>query len=224
MTWDRVVVVDRDPSCRAGAANAAGDAETTGAELAVAEWTDFFRTYLDGACEEPERVRRDAIVPSPLMPHSMYEWLLARSAARWPSRTVETRALDGTPEVPWHRAAPTGALYVSFAEWICPVNCIEPAVCPKTREARWWTMPAAVQSYADRERASGRPLAGPVIFHCTHRAYGVGMFDTSAAVTGDALVRAAGTRGPADVLIGTVSHCHGALNVLAIGEERGNDC
>jgi hypothetical protein len=50
------------------------------------------------------------------------------------------------------------------------------------------------------------------------------MFDTAAAVSGDAVVRAAGTRGPADVLIGTVSHCHGALNVLAIGEERGNDC
>jgi hypothetical protein len=224
MTWDRVVVVDRDPSCRAGAANGTGDAEATGTELAVAEWTDFFRDYLDGACEDPERVRRDAIVPSPLMPHLMYEWLLARSAARWPSRTVATRPLDGTPEVPWHRAAPTGALYASFAEWICPVNCIEPAICPKTREARWWTMPAAVQTYADRERAAGRPLAGPVIFHCTHRAYGVGMFDTSTAVSGDALVRAAGTRGPADVLVGTVSHCHGALNVLAIGEERGNDC
>ena len=224
LLWSRVLVVDRDASCRAGVALGAGDAALAGAELAVAEWTDFFRVYLDEACEEPERIRGDAIVPSPLMPHLMYEWLLARASARWPARTVATRPLIGTPDVPWHRAAPTGTLYASFAEWICPVNCVEPATCPKTREARWWTMPAALESYADRERAAGRPLAGPVIFHCTHRAYGVGMFDTAAAVSGDAVVRAAGTRGPADVLIGTVSHCHGALNVLAIGEERGNDC
>jgi hypothetical protein len=38
----------------------------------------------------------------------------------------------------------------------------------------------------------------------------------------DRLVAEAGTRGAAEVLIGTVSHCHGALNVLGIGE-KGRD-
>jgi hypothetical protein len=224
LRWDRVIVVDRDPSCRIAQSLAAGDVATPAVQVAIAEWADFFRTYLDAACADPAATARDAIVPSPLMPHLMYEWLLARTGERWPARTVATRPLAGTPAVPWHRTAPTGTSYVSFAEWVCPVNCIEPTTCPKTRETRWWTMPAALEAYADGERAAGRPLAGPVIFHCTHRADGVGMFDTAAAVRADAIVRDAGTRGPADVLIGTVSHCHGALNVLAIGEGRGNDC
>jgi hypothetical protein len=78
-------------------------------------------------------------------------------------------------------------------------------------------MPSAIDSYVEAEREAGRPLLGPLVFHCTHRAYGVGMFDTATAVKADAFVRSAGTAGAADVLIGTVSHCHGALNVLSIG-------
>jgi hypothetical protein len=224
LAWDEVIVVDRDPSCRVAHDLAAGDVTTPAVRVAVAAWTDFFRAYLDGACAHPGVTARDAIVPSPLMPHLMYEWLLARTSALWPTRAVATRPVAGAPAVPWQRTAPTGTLYVSFAEWVCPVNCIEPSTCPKTREPRWWTMPAALEAYAVAEREAGRPLAGPIIFHCTHRAYGVGMFDTAAAVRADAVVRDAGTRGPADVLVGTVSHCHGAVNVLSIGERRGNDC
>jgi hypothetical protein len=74
-------------------------------------------------------------------------------------------------------------------------------------------MPQAGIALVEREKG----LLGPVIFHCTHRAYGVGMFDTRDVVAGDALVRAAGERGSADVLVGTVSHCHGAFNVLHVG-------
>jgi hypothetical protein len=106
---------------------------------------------------------------------------------------------------------------VSFAEWMCPINCIEPAMCPEIRGPRTWSLPPAVRAYVAAERARGRNLAGPVIFHCAHRAYGVGMFDTREVLAGDQLVASAGADGPADVLVGTVSHCHGALNVLSIG-------
>jgi hypothetical protein len=48
------------------------------------------------------------------------------------------------------------------------------------------------------------------------------MFDTADVLAADHLVAEAGTRGAAEVLIATVSHCHGALNVLGIGE-KGRD-
>ena len=79
-------------------------------------------------------------------------------------------------------------------------------------------MPQAVRAAAEEARHAGRNLAGPVIFHCQHRAYGVGMFDTRDVVAGDALVREVGEKGDVEVLVGTVSHCHGALSVLHIGE------
>jgi hypothetical protein len=43
------------------------------------------------------------------------------------------------------------------------------------------------------------------------------MFDTQAALDGDALIATAAANDSADVLVGTVSHCHGALDVLHVG-------
>ncbi len=213
LTWTRLTVVDRDPDCRVSPelGEAGGDAE-----LVTSDWTTYFREYLDAGCDAPASIVHDAIVPSPLMPHLMYEWLRDRARARWPEREVATRPLSAPPPTPWERAAPDGTHYVSFATWICPVNCIEPATCPHTRGPRTWTMPAAAREYVDAERARGRSIAGPALFPVTHRAYGVGMLDTRDVVAADALVRECAAGGPADVLVGTVSHCHGALSVLSI--------
>ncbi|MCP6269549.1 hypothetical protein NL475_26135, partial [Klebsiella pneumoniae] len=95
---------------------------------------------------------------------------------------------------------------------MCPINCIEPARCPHTRGPRTWSLTREVQAYADALAAEGAAVAGPVVLHCAHRAWGVGMFDVAEVLAGDGVVAAAGTAGPARVLVGTVSHCHGALN------------
>jgi hypothetical protein len=69
-----------------------------------------------------------------------------------------------------------------------------------------------------RRLDSARPTAGPVLFLCEHRVYGVGMFDVAAVLKGDATVAEAGqARSPVDVLVGTVSSCHGAVNLLHLG-------
>jgi hypothetical protein len=48
--------------------------------------------------------------------------------------------------------------------------------------------------------------------------YGVGMFDLSAVLAGDRAVAAAGARGtPVNVVVGTISSCHGAVNLLHLG-------
>jgi hypothetical protein len=210
ITWRALVVVDRDPGCRVAA-----DADrAVGALVRVAEWRDFFGEYLGALDMET----RDAIVPSPLMPHLGFDWLGDRARARWPDRRVASQPIPDTVPVgvPWQRAAADGTRYVSYATWICPVNCIEPARCPHTGGPRDWTMPDAVRRLAGAERDAGRPLAGPVIFQCTHRAYGVGMIDCADFVRGDAVVRSAAADRPAAILVGTISHCHGALSVLSV--------
>jgi hypothetical protein len=151
------------------------------------------------------------------MPHLMYDWLLDRARRRWPGRQVEPRRLEIAPDVPWTRTGDDGTQYVSFAEWMCPINCIEPPRCPHTRGPRSWSMPPAIRSFVDARRKAGHELHGPCVFHCTHRTYGVGMLDTRDVVAADRLVAAAGTFGAADVLVGTASHCHGALGILSVG-------
>ncbi|MGH7664717.1 MAG: hypothetical protein ACRENI_10550 [Gemmatimonadaceae bacterium] len=216
ITWKRLLVIDRDPLCRM-AKILGGNDGVRGAELVTSDWTSFFEAYLAGACRNPESAASDAIVPSPLMPHLMYDWLLARSRSRWPQRTVERVPLPDEADTPWQRAAPDGTHYVSFAEWMCPINCIEPERCPHTRGPRSWSMPPTVRAYVARERAGGDRIDGPAIFHCTHRVYGVGMFDTAEAIAADATVAKAAANRAARVLVATVSHCHGALGIVAIG-------
>ena len=148
------------------------------------------------------------------MPHLMYEWLLSRAQARWPGRRIATRKFDLPAEFPWQREADDGTRYVSFADWMCPVNCVEPRTCPHTRGERSWSIPDTLRSAMTGTTAENR-LMGPVIFHCTHRAYGVGMLDTADVVAADRLIAAECVSG-GDVLVGTVSHCHGALNVLSV--------
>jgi hypothetical protein len=212
--WQRLLVVDRDSSCAV-----ARDETLTGEgmEVVQAEWSEFFRRYLDEASRDRVSTRDDAIVPSPLMPHLMFEWIRDRARERWPDREIASRALVAEPPTPWQRSTGDGPHYVSFAEWTCPINCIEPRICPHTRDVRSWSLPDTARSYVSEERRAGRPLAGPAIFHCTHRAYGVGMFDTREVIAGDDLVRAAGEHGAAEVLVGTMSHCHGAFERLVIG-------
>src|SRR5213596_3603170 len=77
------------------------------------------------------------------------------------------------------------------------------------------------RSLAERLRAAGEPVHGPALFVCRHHVFGVGTFAVDAVLAGDALVRAAGESGSvAEVLVGTISSCHGALNLLRIGAAK----
>ena len=213
LAWERLLVVDRDAACRVATERAGQGSDA--AELVVDGWSGFFGRWLAEAGEHPTG-RRDAIVPSPLMPHLMFEWLLERARARWPGRRVERIPLSSPPGTPWERASPDGTHFASYATWMCPVNCVEPDVCPHTRGARDWSMPRELAAWVERERSAGRTVAGPAVFHCAHRAFGVGMFDVADVVAADRLVERCATTGPARVLVGTVSHCHGALALLEV--------
>jgi hypothetical protein len=210
--WRELVVVDRDPRC--AVANLPLESRPPAMEIVTSEWRDFFVRCL-GGCATNAAPSDDAIVPSPLMPHLLADWLLDRARQRWPDRAVSVAPLDSTPAVPWQRAGEDGTHYVSFAEWMCPINCIEPARCPETRGARDWSMPVAVRAYASSEREAGRVLE-PLIFHCSHRAYGVGMIDVRDVVAADRAIESAAAERDASFLVGTVSHCHGALRLLRV--------
>src|SRR6266550_3054481 len=190
--YRRVVVVDRDPDCRA----------------------------------------RRELGPAPLMPHLMFEWVVRRARARWPERHVTVEPVPGTLGTPYDRAAPAPdhTRYVSFADWICPTHCVEPALCPAIGQPRTWEMGEAVTQRAERLRGvgqgegEGERVSGPALFVCRHHVFGVGTFAVDAVLAGDALVAAAGESGePAGVLIGTISSCHGALDMLRIGAVVGGN-
>jgi hypothetical protein len=214
-TWKELIVVDRDAECRVATLDAAERPPALRVEIAA--WGEYFARYLTESSTRPDAIVHDAIVPSPLMPHLMAEWLLGRARDRWPGRRVVVEPLTSAPTVPWQRAGADGTHYVSFAEWMCPINCIEPVRCPATKDTRTWSLPPALAQYAADERAADRPVEGPYVFHCSHRTHGVGMIDVRDVIAADSAIAERGEHGAAAFLVGTASHCHGALQRIVVG-------
>jgi hypothetical protein len=212
--YRRVIIVDRDPRCRAST-----ELPTSGdREIVVSDWHAYFDRHLGAERASGPREGRDVIVPSPHTPHLMFEWLLRRARGRLPGRDIAAAPVGGTLDTPYDRTADDGARYVSFADWVCPTHCIEPALCPAIGRARSWEMPEAVRELVERMRQAGAMVLGPALFVCRHHAFGVGTFPVEAVLDAMQLVeQAAGLPGGGSVLVGTVSSCHGALNMLTIG-------
>lgn len=201
----RVLVVDRDSACQA---TRELDASAT-LQLVREDWAAFLDTWLrDEACAD------DAIVPSPLMPHLMFDWLVRVAAHQCPGKVVRQLPVDTPGRTPFDQLSPAGSRFLSHADWLCPTHCIEPALCPAIAAPRTWDMAETVARLAERLDAV------PVTFRCLHRAFGVGMYGVDEAITAQGVVEVAGARaGTQRVLVSTVSHCHGASGLLAL-EDR----
>ena len=186
--------------------------------LPPAPWDAFFDGYLSAAPHPRIPASPPSyIVPSPLMPHLMFDWLRRLAMRTWPDRPVAQQPLTDPVGTPYDTLAPDGTRYVSWADWLCPTHCIEPATCPVIRAPRTWEM--SQTAHAVVERLSRKlEVFGPALFVTRHLTDGVGAFAVSDAVAAERMVRDAGESGrPSSLLIGTVSACHGALGLLALG-------
>jgi hypothetical protein len=147
----------------------------------------------------------------------MYEWLFNQARLRWPKRDVRTTGFSSDPGTPYAATAPDHTRYVSHADWICPTHCTEPARCPVIRGPRTWEMAETVDRWTAALNRR-RPTRGPVLLECRHTVYAVGTFDVDAVLDGLEVIIEAGESNPdVDVVVGTVSACHGAVNLLHIG-------
>jgi hypothetical protein len=207
----RILVVDHDANCAAAARLPAA-----GVDLMVADWDAFLDTWLDRDHRDRNALP-DTIVPTPLMPHLMASWLERRARAHWPDRDVALVPAEAPLGTPYDVLGGNGVRYVSFADWTCPIHCIEPLRCPMIHAPRTWEMGDAVTAWS-AELGRERPTAPPALFTCRHAVYGVGMFPVQAAFESfDALVPVAGGAAGGDLAIASVSACHGAIALLRVG-------
>lgn len=213
-TYRSLLIIDHDP-----ASQAARLPPHPRRKIVVADWGEFLDGWLDPV-SRTEGEGDDCIVPTPLMPHLLADWLERRARARWPDREVARVTPDQEMGTPYDRLHTDGVRYVSFADWLCPVHCIEPAICPAIRAPRSWEMGDTVTQWSD---ALGRqhPTAAPALFTCRHAVYGVGMYPARLAFEGlESLVAVADTPAGGDLVIGSISACHGAVAVLRVGPTR----
>jgi hypothetical protein len=189
LAGERLLVVDRSPACPAF------DEFKHAPEVSFA-WSDWAR-YLDSwLCTAASS---DHLVPAPLAPHLLWEWLASELGA---ARVAPPRGWGLPYEVP----GPGLELFISAAAWTCPATCVEPAHCPALHGPRDWDLADLI-----RERAAqlGHRQA---VFQCLHLAEGIGSIRVGEVLA--ARERLAGP-GKEPILVATSSRCHAAVGALA---------
>jgi hypothetical protein len=191
LAGERLVVVDRDASCMA-AREFAGAPEVS---FAVADWTAYLRGWLDASSGMARPA--DWLVPAPLTPHLLWDWLAGELHAE------RVPAPSGW-RLPYEQPGRSGERFLSAAGWTCPATCVEPAHCPALHAPRDWDLAAIIE---DRARAEG---CRPAVFRCLHLAQGI-----AAVRVADILAaRAAASPHGELVLVATSSRCHAAVGML----------
>jgi hypothetical protein len=198
---DRIVVVDRDPGCAAAA-----DTDSR-LRVAVADWSAWLEAGLDDAGPEAH------LVPYHWAPHLLVDWLAGqvRRAGGVAERGGEIPARG----VPFERETQDGDRALSYATWVCPPTCIEPARCPHTRGPKDWSLAG--------DLAAGRPedpFDDRIVFRCLHLLYGVGTVPVRDVLAArDRAVLGLG-RGRRRYLVATASHCHALAAALIVRPGR----
>jgi hypothetical protein len=176
-------------------------------------WDDFFDQFLDEASPSSP----DQFVPSPFNPHLGLGWLMRVLQRDDPAACLTLEESSRLPGTPFQEQREHGTLVASHADWICPVHCIEPEICPKTRDTRYWDMDRTAHELATRLTEAGQRIDQVHLFHCHHVSYGVGAYPAAELVLAHHVLRAALKAPESHVraLVGTISRCHGAFHILA---------
>jgi hypothetical protein len=183
-----ITVVDRDPECQASRELGS----VAGVRVEQATWGEFLRSWLRSAAPD------DHLVPAPLAPHLLWEWLADELGA---GRMAPPLGWG----LPYELADPSGAVFLSAAAWECPATCVEPAHCPALHAPRDWDLGDLLEQGA---RARGLE---PAVFRCLHLACGAGSVRAGDLLAARERLRARRT----GALVATTSRCHAAVGALA---------
>lgn len=190
---ERIIVVDRDPSC---AARAFADPRV---EIVEATWSDWLDRNVDALPPGSH------LVPYHWAPHLLVEWLARSTRARGLATDREAPSPIG---VPFERETTAGDRALSYATWTCPVTCIEPALCPHTRAPKDWSLAADLE-------APRSGIDAALVFRCLHLVWGVGTIPVAQLLAARAEMREGAPR-RRRYLVATSSHCHALAAVLEV--------
>jgi hypothetical protein len=203
----RIIVVDRNE--RPPARDVEGVGDNARISFVHSDWLEYMKASWDMLPGDAQ------VVPAPVAPQLAFEWLVWSLQEKLGHRAIAVEPVTHEfGDLPYEYLAPSGARYISAANWICPTNCRAPHICPMTRDVRTWELEDSVKEYA-----SAHPdlFATEVVFKPRFRVPGVDtLFISEYREARDRLVSLASQPEAAGkgVVVGTVSSCHGAVSML----------
>jgi hypothetical protein len=203
----RVLIVDRNPACQVRRDLA--ERPNPLVEIVQSDWLAFLQAELD------RRPATDEVVPAPIAPHLAAEWLLWSLQRRvGPALVGQAPFVDAFGGLPYEYLSPSGERFFSAAGWVCPPNCRAPKKCPAILAPRTWDLEDTVREFSQARSAQ---YMEPAIFRTVYRTTGIETIPVGYyRQTRDRLLELArsGAAGGKDVIVATLSPCHGAANLL----------
>lgn len=205
--FEAIRAVDRDPHCKLARK---GPTDPV-LEVVAADWIEYAAQLLRRPLAD---TADDHWVPSPLSPHILF--LAMIRAVREEGYRLIPIPFRESPPTPVRFELPNGNLAISFAEWTCPVNCIEPDICPATKGPRDWDMkPALAQHFGGREKE-----VSAQVLQCQHLVHGVGTIPWREIAESFARLREDLKGGLSRMAVATVSSCHGLIGMAELRDSE----
>lgn len=179
-----VLLIDKDMT-------ACHQAEEEGFETVCADGVGYLNTQMT-------RDIPDQIIPSVPI-HLAYQWVRQQIALR--PIPVPRRII---PCLPNPMMGKENEVYMSYADFICPDNCPEPAeICTFTRQARKGTLYKLLESLSDEDFTS-------VVVRSRQLAPGIGGYTPQALFNALEQVR----RSEKPIIFSTACRCHGVMHAF----------
>ncbi|EKD41285.1 MAG: hypothetical protein ACD_73C00778G0002 [uncultured bacterium] len=144
------------------------------------------------------------VIPDHTAPHVLFQlfidWLKAKN--------IETKIIPFVQDLnlPFQKTLDSGICAISYATWICPLECEEPDTCPAINNKRHWDF----AKFLKEIKFEG--LGHLSLFGCNQLAYGV--CEIPLLLIRDEFQKLTQSLKPGDTfLVGTHSKCHGILGV-----------
>jgi hypothetical protein len=175
------------------------------------DWLEYMKANWDTLPPDTEAV------PAPVAPHLAFEWLVwsLRQHLGEEAISVEPMAHE-FGGLPYEYLAPSGARFISAADWICPTNCRAPHICPMIRDVRTWELSRTVNEYA---QARPNTVAAAVVFEPRFRVPGIDRLYLREYTEARDRILALYQQPEAaakEIVVATVSPCHGAVSQMRL--------
>jgi hypothetical protein len=176
------------------------------------DWLDYMKSAWDTLPPDTQAI------PAPVAPHLAFDWLVWSVRQRLGEDSISVVPMDHRfGGLPYEYLAPAGVRYISAADWICPTNCRAPHICPMTRDVRTWELADTVNAYAQSHAGT---TAASIIFQPRFRVPGVDTLRLRDYIEARDRVQALASQpsmANKEIVVATVSPCHGAVSLLKIG-------
>ncbi|MBI2335694.1 MAG: hypothetical protein HYU97_02895 [Deltaproteobacteria bacterium] len=205
LTFEKIICVDKNPQCKV-----TKEIQDPRVQLECAEWYDFFPQLIINHYQDAN-AQQDHWIPSHMAPHILFHSFIKAIKlleAIGSHQDIVSISFQEPFHTPVRLELASGDMAVSFAEWRCPMNCIEPTRCPAIQDARTWEMRDTMQAHLQKTSFDS--------FHylqCQHLCHAVGTIPMMQIYQEfEKLLNKIKNQKIESFAIATISSCHGLIS------------